>query len=263
MENNIIALLTDFGNKDYFIGAMKGVMLSINENAKIIDITHEIPPQDVRAGSFTLNACYENFPPGTVFVAVVDPGVGSDRRAILVETENYYFITPDNGLLNFIFEREKNVRGFEITNKDFFHKPVSKTFHGRDVFAPSAAHLSKGVSPGEFGDSIEDYVFYKTNQPERTNEQEIEATIIHIDHFGNLITNLRKEDLPEDFHLLINDEKIESFHDFFAEAEEKELFMLVGSTGFLEVVANQDSAEKLLQAVVGEKVILRQSKSHF
>ena len=150
----IIALLTDFGTKDYFVGAMKGVILNINENAKIIDITHEIEPQNIRSASFTLRACYKNFPPKTIFVAVVDPGVGSERRAILVETEDYFFIAPDNGLLSFIFNESDDFLVYEITNEKFFNQPVSQTFHGRDIFAPCAAHLSKGVLPAEFGKVI-------------------------------------------------------------------------------------------------------------
>ena len=167
MKNNkIIALLTDFGTKDYFVGAMKGAILSVNKDAKIVDITHEILPQDIRGASFTLRACYRNFPSGTIFVAVVDPEVGSQRRAILVETQDYFFVAPDNGILSFVFEdyalahaqaSASPFRVFELTNNKYFAENISATFHGRDVFAPIAAHLSRGINPIEFGREITDF----------------------------------------------------------------------------------------------------------
>jgi len=254
--NSNIALLTDFGTKDYFVGAMKGSILSINEKANIIDITHEIPPQDVLSASFTLRACYKDFPFKTIFVAVVDPEVGSKRRAILVETENYYFIAPDNGLLSFVFDEEENFRARELTNQKFFAAEISRTFHGRDVFARVAAHLSKGINPNEFGAEIKDFIHIKTACPRKVSEREIEAEIIHIDRFGNLITNLKQTDLPENITLEINGKIINKLQSFFAEAERGELFMILGSAGFLEIAAFLDSAEKLLNARINQKVLL-------
>lgn len=241
-----IALLTDFGTKDYFVGAMKGVIFQINENAKIIDITHDIAPQNIESASFNLRASYKNFPKKTVFVAVVDPGVGSDRRAVLVETPDYFFIAPDNGLLSFIFNEAEKFRVIKITNEKFFIQPTSKTFHGRDIFAPCAAHLSKGVNPEEFGDEIDDFVKIPELEPRKISESEIEAQIIYTDHFGNIVTNLTREDLPERFHLKINDRRIENLKNFYAEAEKDEVFMIFGSAGFLEIVAFQNSAQTLL-----------------
>ncbi|MDQ3748983.1 MAG: SAM-dependent chlorinase/fluorinase [Acidobacteriota bacterium] len=254
--NSHIALLTDFGTKDYFVGAMKGAILSINEMTNIIDITHETPPQDIRSASFTLRACYKDFPFKTIFVAVVDPGVGSKRKAILVETENYCFVAPDNGLLSFVFDEEENFRARELTNQKFFAAEVSRTFHGRDVFARVAAHLSKGINPNEFGAEIKDFIHIKTARPRKISEQEIEASIIHIDHFGNLITNLKQTDLPENFTLKINGKIINKLQSFFAEAEQSELFMILGSAGFLEIAAFQDSAEKLLKVQINQKALL-------
>ncbi len=254
--NSNIALLTDFGTKDYFVGAMKGAILSINERASIVDITHEIPPQVVLSASFTLRACYKDFPFKTIFVAVVDPGVGSNRKAILVETENYFFIAPDNGLLSFVFDEEENFRVRELTNQKFFAAKVSRTFHGRDVFARVAAHLSKGLNPTEFGAEIKDFIHIKTVRPRKISGQEIEADIIHIDRFGNLITNLIQTDLPENFTLNINGKVIDKLQSYFAEAERSELFMFLGSAGFLEVAAFQDSAEKLLNVQINQKVLL-------
>ena len=253
----IIALLTDFGTKDYFVGAMKGAILSINENVHLVDITHEIEPQDIASAGFNLLACYRNFLIGTIFVAVVDPGVGSERRAILVETEEYFFIAPDNGLLSFVFNSRKEFRVFELTNRKFFAENISSTFHGRDVFAPVAAHLSQGVSASEFGDEITDFVRFDENEPRRLDDDEIEAEIIAIDRFGNLITNLKREDLPEKFVLEIGGRRIEKLQSYFAEDEEGEIFMIFGSAGFLEIAVFQDSAKNVLEARSGQKILVK------
>ena len=253
-RQSIITLSTDFGTIDYFVGTMKGAILSINPGAKIIDITHEIPPQDISSASFTLRACYRNFPKKTIFVAVVDPGVGSNRKAILVETEDYYFIAPDNGLLSFIFDEATDFRVYELTNEKFFKHPISHTFHGRDIFAPVAAHLSNSFKANVFGNETQNFVRLEENKPRKVSEKEVEAEIIHIDRFGNLITNLAQKDLPENFTLEINGTKIEKMQSFFAEAEKGELFMILGSAGFLEVVAFQDSAVNILSAKTGQKI---------
>lgn len=252
-----IVLLTDFGTKDYFVGAMKGVILKINENAKIIDITHEIERQNIREASFTLRACYKNFLHKTIFVAVVDPGVGSERRAILVETEDYFFIAPDNGLLSFVVNESINSKVFEITNEKFFNHPVSNTFHGRDIFSPSAAHLSNGISPTEFGGEIYDFVTLNEDTPKKISEDKIEAEIIHADHFGNLITNLTKDNLPNTFSIKIGNYQINKLREYFSSVEKDEIFMIFGSAGFLEIVANQNSAKKLLNAEINDKITVK------
>lgn len=253
----IIALLTDFGLKDYFVGAMKGAILSVNPNARIVDITHEIEPQNIKSASFTLRACYRDFPAKTIFVAVVDPGVGSERRAVLVETDEYFFIAPDNGLLSFVFNESNDFRVFELTNKKFFAADISNSFHGRDIFAPAAAHLSKDVNPSEFGREIKDFEQFEEMRPRKISDTEIEAEIIEIDRFGNLITNLKREDLPESFALEIGGTRIEKLQTYFAEAEKAEVFMIFGSAGFLEVAAFQDSAKNLLQAAAGQKIAVK------
>jgi S-adenosyl-L-methionine hydrolase (adenosine-forming) len=255
----IITLLTDFGIQDYFVGAMKGAILSASANAKIIDMTHEIEPQDVRAAAFTLANYYQTFPPKTIHVCVVDPGVGSNRRAILVETEKYYFVAPDNGLLSFVFSEEKNFRVFELTNERFFRHPVSQTFHGRDVFAPVAAHLSMGISANEFGSEIKDFIRFEMPAPQKSSEHKLEGAIIHIDRFGNLITNFRREDVPEKFVLEVNGKRIEKHQKYYAEAKTGEIFSITGSAGFLEIVAFQDSAKDLLNVKTGEKIILTEN----
>lgn len=253
----IIAFVTDFGTADYFVGAMKGVILSINSVVRIVDITHEIPPQNVAAASFALRACYRNFPAKTIFVSVVDPGVGSARKAILIEAEDYLFIAPDNGLLNFIFDEVKIFRVYELSNERFFHHPISRTFHGRDIFAPAAAHLSKSVKPSDFGAETKDYVHNTENKTQTNGENEIAAEIIHIDRFGNLITNFKKEEAPERFSLNIAARTIENMREFYAEAENDEVFMIWGSAGFLEIVAFKGSAAKLLSVEIGRKVFVR------
>jgi len=256
----IITLLTDFGTADYFVGAMKGVILSINEKAQIIDITHEIPPQIIASASFVLRSCYKDFPKKTIFVAVVDPGVGSSRRAILVETEKYLFLAPDNGLLSFVFEEEKNFSVYELTDERFFRRPLSQTFHGRDIFAPVAAHLSRGVSPEEFGISVKDFIILKQKQPKRVSANRIEAEIIYIDRFGNLVTNLKKTDLSAGFVLEINGARIEKQQSFYRQAGEGEFFMIWGSAGFLEVAVFEASAKSLLNAKIGEKIYLTENE---
>src|SRR5215468_6432838 len=190
---SVIALLTDFGTQDYFVGAMKGVILSINTAATIVDITHEIPPQDIEAGAFNLLSCYRDFPAGTVHVAVVDPGVGSDRRALVIESANQFFVGPDNGLFGWICEREESWAAIEISNDKFFRHPVSQTFHGRDIFAPVAAALSAGHEPSEFGPAVSDIVRVESLQPATISANTIEGRIIHIDRFGNCVTNFTRQ----------------------------------------------------------------------
>lgn len=253
----IIALLTDFGTKDYYVGAIKGVILSINENANIIDISHEIEPQNVLSASFVLESCYKNFPLKTIFVAVVDPGVGSERKAVLVETENYSFIAPDNGLLSFVYENEKNFRVFELTNLEFIAENISHTFHGRDIFAPVAAHLSNGVEPASFGAEIKEVVKFNEVSADRENAASFEANIVHIDRFGNLVTNLRKENLPENFAVEIDGKVIDKVCRFYAEAEENELIMIFGSSGRLEISAVNGSAAEILQINKLSKLLVK------
>jgi S-adenosylmethionine hydrolase len=255
----LITLLTDFGTADYFVGAMKGVILTINRDARIFDITHEIPPQDIQAGAFTLLGAYQTFPAQTVHVAVVDPGVGSHRRAILVSAGEQFFVGPDNGLFGYIYERERGARVFHLTNEKYFRPTVSATFHGRDVFAPVAGALSIGIAPEQLGVEITDYVRLPQLKPKLQPGKTIEAAIIHIDRFGNCITNLTPDILTEAMiaagaTLTINGRKITSFRRFFTEGENipGELFAIWGSAGFLEIAAYLTSAAQLLGAKRGQ-----------
>jgi S-adenosylmethionine hydrolase len=246
-----IALLTDFGTRDYYVGAMKGAILSIAPSVVIVDITHEVPPQDVGEAAYTLQACYRDFPAGTVFVAVVDPGVGSDRRALIVEAQGYYFVAPDNGLLTFVLEDDARV--FDLTNERYFRDRVSNTFHGRDIFAPVAAHLSLGVRAGEFGTPVSDPLRRDGAKP-RIYDSGIEGEVIHIDRFGNIVTNITVADLPAEYTVEVGGTVIENRREFYAGAEEREIFSIAGSAGFLEVSLREGSAADILGVKRGEKV---------
>jgi hypothetical protein len=261
---SVITLLTDFGTSDYFVSAMKGVILSINPDARLVDITHEIRAQDTEAAAFTLLAVHSSFAPGTIHLAVVDPGVGSARRAIVVEATGQFFVGPDNGTFSYICEQETEARVFEVTNKEYFRKPVSSTFHGRDVFAPVAAAISNGIGPSEFGKQISDPVMLPPLMPEKSKNGSIKGRIIHIDHFGNCITNLTARELTENMiangaYLLVNGGKVKSFRKFFSEqrGRGKEVFGIWGSAGFLELAAKDKSAAKILKAKRGQPVVVR------
>jgi len=261
----LITLLTDFGTQDYFVAAMKGVILSRNWNAQIVDITHEIPPQDIQTGAFDLLATYKDFPPGTIHVGVVDPGVGSDRRGLVVDCGGRLFVGPDNGLFSWICEREGKWRAFSLTETQFFRRPVSKTFHGRDIFAPVAAALSLGQEPHEFGPSVNDIVHLEPLEPNIIDDQTIGGRLIHIDRFGNCITNVTNQMLaarsaPAAWRISLNGTEINSFHSFFAEAGANEIFCTTGSAGFLEISVRNASAAKILNAERGQAVIFAATK---
>jgi S-adenosylmethionine hydrolase len=261
---SIITLLTDFGSQDYFVSAMKGAILKINPAATIVDITHEIPPQDIRAAAFNLLAVYKDFPPDTVHVAVCDPGVGSARRGIIIKSAGQNFVGPDNGVFSWICEREGIAACVCLTNSEFFHDPVSPTFHGRDIFAPVAAALSTGVPLKEFGSEIVDPVQLESLDPKTKDNGDVEASIIHIDRFGNCITNLTNAHLVVDrmaagAKLSVNDRDVSAFREFFADGEKipGELFCVFGSAGFLEIAAQDASASEILETRRGDRVILR------
>jgi S-adenosylmethionine hydrolase len=251
-----ITLLTDFGSADYFVGAMKGVILSINPEVTIVDLTHNVPPQDIEAAAFTLLAGYQSFPAGTIHVAVVDPGVGSGRRPVVVEAGKHFFVGPDNGIFSYIRDREPGAKSLHVTNDKYFRQPVSATFHGRDIFAPVAAVLSLGVEPEDMGKEISDPVRLKPLQPERLRNGKLKGRVIHIDRFGNCITNIRREDFTEPGQLQIASKIIKSFRRFFAEGGRDKLFGVWGSAGFLEIAANNASAAKILGIKRGERVVV-------
>jgi S-adenosylmethionine hydrolase len=259
----MITLLTDFGTTDYFIPAVKGVILSINPDIQIVDLTHEIPAQDIGAGAFTLGACYHNFPPGTIHVAVVDPGVGSARRAIVVRARDYLFVGPDNGVFSYAYAQEPQTNVFQIEREEYFRHPVSTTFHGRDVFAPVAAWLSRGLAVEAVGREISDYVKLGLPQPKTDlPHKRVIGTILHIDHFGNCITNLTARELPPEcmgqsaIKLLFAGHEITHFGSHFAQAPKDEPFAYLGSAGFWEIAVWCDSAARRLGIERGAEVIL-------
>ena len=240
--NPVITLLTDFGTADYFVGAVKGAILSVNPRAVIVDITHEIAPQDIEAGAFTLLAAYKTFPAGTIHVGVVDPGVGSERRPIIVSANEQFFVGPDNGLFTYIYDREPSHRIIHVTSDRYFRPSVSTTFHGRDIFAPVAAALSNGIALEEFGAEIDDAV--------RLPSLETPPRIIHIDRFGNCVTNITRAGKS----VVVNGQTISEFRRFYGEGDDDSLFAIWGSAGFLEISVNGGSAAKVLGARRGDAV---------
>jgi len=241
-EDRVITLLTDFGVADYFAGAVKGAILSVNSSAVIVDITHEIPPQDIGAGAFTLFAAYKTFPARTIHVVVVDPGVGSERRPIIVSANEQFFVGPDNGLFTYICDREPSHRIVHVTAERHFRASVSSTFHGRDIFGPVAAALSNGVALEEFGEEINDAV--------RLPPLDAPLRIIHIDRFGNCVTNVTRAEKS----LVINGRTISEFRQFYGEGDDESLFAIMGSAGFVEISVNGGSAAKVLGAKRGDAV---------
>jgi S-adenosylmethionine hydrolase len=255
--SNVIALTTDFGLSDHFVGTMKGVILSIAPRAQIVDISHEVTPFEVAEGAYTVAQAYRYFPKGTVHVVVVDPGVGSERRAVLAEAAGQFFLAPDNGVLSMIYAREKHkVRA--LTAEKYFLPEVSRTFHGRDVFAPAAAHLTKGVSPASFGKPIHDYTQLALAKPQMVARRNWGGTILKVDRFGNLITNFHIEEFSEvtsrQFELSVGLEKVRRLVRSYSEGSPGELLVLIGSSGYLEVAANQASAAKMLGCGAGSPV---------
>ena len=240
--NPVITLLTDFGTADYFVGAVKGAILSVNPRAVIVDITHEIAPQDIEAGAFTLLAAYKTFPAGTIHVGVVDPGVGSERRPIILSANEQFFVGPDNGLFTYICDREPSNRIVHVSSERYFRPAVSSTFHGRDIFAPVAAALSNGVALEEFGAEINDAV--------RLPSLETPLRIIHIDRFGNCVTNITRAEKS----IVINGQTISEFRRFYGEGDDESLFAICGSAGFLEISVNGGSAAEILHARRGDEV---------
>lgn len=262
----MITLLTDFGLTDYFVAAVKGVILTINPTVQIVDLTHELAAQDVAAAAFTLGACYHYFPPGAIHVAVVDPGVGSARAALVVEVGgeagDYFFVGPDNGIFSYVYMREERVRVFQLTRAEYFRAPVSATFHGRDVFAPVAAWLSRGVTPERLGVEIEDYVSLAIPQPHASGDQ-LAGCVLHVDRFGNLITNLTARELPSGQaapatkRLQVAGRAVTQFGTHYAQAQAgDELFAYLGSAGYWELALRGGSAAQLTGAQPGAEVLL-------
>ncbi len=259
MARPVVTLTTDFGLSDHFAGTMKGVILRIAPAAEIVDITHQVSAFEITEAAFVIGEAYRYFPKKTVHVVVIDPGVGTARRPILVEAAGQFFVAPDNGVLSMIYAREKHkVRA--VASDRHFLQPVSRTFHGRDIFAPTAAHLAAGARPASFGRLIQDYCRLRFAEPLRIGKRVWQGTILKTDHFGNLITNLHIAEFPalesRPFQLLCGQVTIAHLNATFAEGAPGEPLLIVGSSGFLEIVANQGSAAKILGCGTGSPVDL-------
>ena len=260
-RTRVITLLTDFGEQDHYVAAMKGVMLGINPNLQFIDITHQIPAQDIQSAAFTLGQVYSYFPFGTIHLAIVDPGVGTSRKALAARAGEYYFIAPDNGILSYVFEREEEQRVHAVEADHYFRKPVSPTFHGRDIFAPVAAWLSREVGMDQFGPLYEKPLRLPIPRLSRVRENLIQAAVVAVDRFGNLITNLTPADVPayltettRSCKILVAQREITSFRRTFAEGNPGELFVVPGSTGYIEIVVRNGSAAATLNLAPGAMV---------
>ena len=238
---------------------MKGAILSVNPDARITDIAHQIGAQDRFGAAFILNEACRSFPKGSIHVAIIDPGVGGPRSPVIIETARYIFVGPDNGIFSLALEGKNILRTILITNEEYFPGPVSTTFHGRDIFAPIAGHLSLGVDPGLMGEEI--YSLVKLSMPSPLKEgDEITGKVIHVDGFGNLITNITKESLKASGNktsVNIRDKEILGIHENYIESgREETLCAVIGSTGLLEIAVNMGNAKERLNAEIGEKVLV-------
>jgi S-adenosylmethionine hydrolase len=255
MEKKIITLLTDFGTRDGYIGAVKGVIKRINPKAEIVDITHDVDSYDVLGAAFALNNFYKYFPKGTIHLAVVDPGVGSVRQPILIKTKDFFFVGPDNGIFSFIYQKEDLTDIIVTSSKKYFLAEPSGTFHARDVFAPVASYLSLGIKPDEFGPPAKEcmkFIFPKL----KSKGKSLKGQIIHIDRFGSLITNVPAGLLEKkkNAEIRVEKRKIKGISHSYFEMKEKALGALIGSSGFLELAVNRGSAQRLLKAKIGDPV---------
>jgi S-adenosyl-L-methionine hydrolase (adenosine-forming) len=259
MPKPLLTLTTDFGLSDHYVGAMKGVILGICPEARIVDITHEIAAYDITGGGYAISQAYRSFPKKTLHVVVVDPGVGTARRPILMEAGGQYFVAPDNGVLSMIYSREKHKIRL-ISNDAYFRKPVSHTFHGRDIFAPVAAHVAAGVSPSRMGKPIDDYLRPAFQTPVRTGKRTWNGQVLKVDRFGNIVTNYHLDEFPnldaKNLAFGVGPEQVAVIARNYAETSPGELFAIVGSSGFYEISINQASAAKKTGAAAGSPVEL-------
>jgi S-adenosyl-L-methionine hydrolase (adenosine-forming) len=257
----IVTLTTDFGTNDHFVGAVKGVILEIAPEATIVDITHAVQAYDVLDGALAIAQTYSYFPTGTVHMVVVDPGVGTQRRPIIASSDGYHFVAPDNGVLSMVYAREERIHVRHVTSEHYFRQPVSNTFHGRDVFAPCAAYLAKMVDSHKFGDEIEDYVKFAAPRPKAQGDNRIRAVVLKVDRFGNLITNVTPQDIPalfkenaSGFKIVVGGKEITEIRTNYAEGTPGEVFGILGSMGYLEIVANRAAAAQLTGVGKGAEV---------
>ncbi len=260
MPKALITLTTDFGLTDHFIGAMKGVIASTAPLAQIEDISHQLEKFDIVEAAFFIGEFWKLWPKKTIHVVVVDPGVGSSRRPILLEAGGQYFIGPDNGVLTFVMRDAVKWSARELTNTKFFNKQVSRTFHGRDIFAPIAGHLARGVKPAQLGPKIIDPLQLAIPEPTRTSRRTFTGTILKVDHFGNMITNFKAPDFASirtaPFEMVVGLETVRHLALNYSECDPGEFYVIEGSSGYLEISLNQDSAARRLGCSSGAPVEL-------
>jgi len=257
----MITLLTDFGDADFYVGSMKGVILNINPNIQMVDISHAVYPQNIEQAAFVLKQVYHYFPEGTIHVVVVDPGVGSERRIIAVSTGDYIFLAPDNGVLKYIYEDYSEYKVIEVTNKRYFLDDVSTTFHGRDIFAPAAAHLSLGHNITDFGKQISNYIRPEIIKPVREGNK-ITGQVIYIDSFGNCITNISSElmESKNGIQIRIKNLVLSEIKSNYSEVSKGEVLALLGSSGMMEISVNQGNAQKQYGFRVGDRVEIEEAR---
>jgi hypothetical protein len=257
----IITLTTDFGLNDHFIGTMKGVILTIEPDAQIVDICHAVQAFDVLDGALTISQAYSYFPSGTVHMVIVDPGVGTARRPLVVTSERHHFVAPDNGVLSLIYQREERLSVRHVTAEHYNLQPVSQTFHARDIFSPVSAYLAKGVDPAKFGDEVTDFVRFSAPKPKAANENTLRGVVLKVDRFGNLITNITPQDAPmlfaeqpPTFKIVVGKREITEIKSAYALGAPGEVFGILGSMGYLEIAANRGAAAQLLGVNRGSDV---------
>jgi S-adenosyl-L-methionine hydrolase (adenosine-forming) len=259
----IVTLTTDFGLSDHFVGTIKGVILDIVPGVDIVDICHSVQAFDVLDGALTIAQAYSYFPNGTVHLVVVDPGVGTARRPIIVTSERHHFVAPDNGVLSLVYGREERLHVRHVTAEHYYLQPVSNTFHGRDVFAPITAYLAKGVDPEKFGEEITDFVRFNAPKPKPVDGKTLRGVVLKVDRFGNLVTNISPQDVPSlfqpeppPFKILIGKWEITELHTNYAQGVPGSVFGILGSMGYLEIAANRGSAAQTLGTGKGTEVNL-------
>ncbi len=257
----LITLITDFGPADHFVGVMKAVILNINPDVQIVDVCHQVNSYDIFDAAFTLAQSYRFFPPDTIHLVVVDPGVGTARRPLLARTIEYKFIAPDNGVLSLIYEREETIEVRHVTSDHYFLNPVSNTFHARDIFAPVAGWLSRGLEADKFGEPVTDYTKFTPPKPKRVSDQLVKGVVLRVDKFGNVITNITPEDVPAlfaenppPFKIIIGQQEITKLNLAYSMGKPSEIFAIVGSSGYVEICTNRGSAAKALNAGRGAEV---------
>ncbi len=265
VDHTIITLLTDFGFQDSFVAQMKGAILNLNPHVNIIDISHSIKSYDIRQAAVTLGMCYKYFPENTIHLAVVDPGVGSNRRPIIVKTDKYCFVGPDNGIFSIVYQENKdNLEVYHITASSFFLKTESSTFHGRDIFAPIAAWLSKGISFDKFGLRIDDFFKFSTPEAEIISNDLVKGEILYIDYFGNAISSINVKTLnklnkmpsEEKFSIVYNGKDI-PLKRYYSEVEDKELYSLLNSSGYIEIFVYRGDAANRFNINIGDTIDLK------